>query len=83
MTLVVFRRINGSERGLRGSDGCDHCAGDIMWPLACTARSHAPAMDSPDPGDMDISVKVPPPLQAIFHEQAKSIIAIRVSDREL
>ena len=28
---------------------------------------------------MDLSVKVPPPLQAIFHEQAKSIIAIKVS----
>ena len=28
---------------------------------------------------MDLSVKVPPPLQAIFHEQAKSIVAIKVS----
>ena len=28
---------------------------------------------------MDLCVKVPPPLQAIFHEQAKSIIAIKVS----
>ena len=29
---------------------------------------------------MDLSVKVPSPLQIIFHEQAKSIIAIRVSE---
>ena len=26
-----------------------------------------------------LSVRIPPPLQAIFHEQAKSIVAIRVS----
>ena len=32
------------------------------------------------PDTMDLSVKVPPPLQAIFHEQAKSIIAIKVSN---
>lgn len=40
-------------------------------------------MDSPDMGDMDISVKVPPPLQSIFHEQAKSIIAIRELQHEV
>eukprot|EP00092_Neocalanus_flemingeri_P106006 GFUD01135959.1.p1 GENE.GFUD01135959.1~~GFUD01135959.1.p1 ORF type:complete len:966 (-),score=163.01 GFUD01135959.1:94-2991(-) len=42
-----------------------------------------PPSAHPDPGEMDLSVKVPPPLQAIFHEQAKSIIAIRELQNEV
>ena len=50
------------------------------WLLVVRAGEAANMLHSDIFSDtMDLSVKVPPPLQAIFHEQAKSIIAIKVS----
>ena len=50
------------------------------WLLVVRAGEAANMLHSDIFSDtMDLSVKVPPPLQAIFHEQAKSIVAIKVS----
>ena len=63
--------LRGGDESAAACVGAAHCHALL---LAMESLDNLANLDN-----MDISVKVPPPLHSIFHEQAKSIVAIRVS----
>ena len=63
--------MRGGDESAAACVGAAHCHALL---LAMESLDNLANLDN-----MDISVKVPPPLHSIFHEQAKSIVAIRVS----
>ena len=69
--ILQCSSLRGGDESAAACVGAAHCHALL---LAMESLDNLANLDN-----MDISVKVPPPLHSIFHEQAKSIVAIRVS----